>query len=132
MYCAYTIYVTWSERRDSNSRPPAPKAGALPGCATLRIKKLVPAERFELPTFGLQNHCTTAVLSRLAPLPGFEPGTRRLTVACSTAELKWKKKSAAYELANSARSIGTIYTDSYRVVRPEASAPRRAKPAAII
>src|SRR6218665_3987408 len=26
----------WSERRDSNSRPPAPKADALPGCATLR------------------------------------------------------------------------------------------------
>ncbi len=26
----------WSERRDSNPRPPAPHAGALPGCATLR------------------------------------------------------------------------------------------------
>src|SRR6218665_583102 len=26
----------WSERRDSNSRPPAPQADALPGCATLR------------------------------------------------------------------------------------------------
>ena len=26
----------WSGRRDSNSRPPAPKAGALPGCATPR------------------------------------------------------------------------------------------------
>ena len=26
----------WSERNDSNVRPPAPKAGALPGCATLR------------------------------------------------------------------------------------------------
>ena len=26
----------WSERRDSNSRPSAPKADALPGCATLR------------------------------------------------------------------------------------------------
>jgi hypothetical protein len=27
----------WSEWRDSNSRPPAPEAGALPGCATLRL-----------------------------------------------------------------------------------------------
>ena len=26
----------WSERLDSNQRPPAPKAGALPNCATLR------------------------------------------------------------------------------------------------
>jgi site-specific DNA recombinase len=26
----------WSEWRDSNSRPPAPEAGALPGCATFR------------------------------------------------------------------------------------------------
>ena len=29
------LYV-WSERLDSNQRPPAPKAGALPCCATLR------------------------------------------------------------------------------------------------
>src|SRR4029079_6073847 len=28
--------LRWSGRRDSNSRPPAPKAGALPGCATPR------------------------------------------------------------------------------------------------
>ncbi len=27
----------WSGRRDSNSRPPAPKAGALPDCATPRL-----------------------------------------------------------------------------------------------
>ena len=27
----------WSEWGDSNSRPPAPEAGALPGCATLRL-----------------------------------------------------------------------------------------------
>src|SRR5271154_3572137 len=26
----------WSGRRDLNARPPAPKAGALPGCATPR------------------------------------------------------------------------------------------------
>ena len=29
--------TNWSEWGDSNSRPPAPEAGALPGCATLRL-----------------------------------------------------------------------------------------------
>src|SRR3989304_9585525 len=28
--------IVWSGRRDSNSRPPAPHAGTLPGCATPR------------------------------------------------------------------------------------------------
>ena len=32
------LEYNWSERKDSNLRPPAPKAGALPGCATLRKK----------------------------------------------------------------------------------------------
>ncbi len=30
----------WSGRGDLNARPPAPKAGALPGCATPRHVKL--------------------------------------------------------------------------------------------
>ena len=30
--------MIWSGRGDLNSRPPAPKAGALPGCATPRLK----------------------------------------------------------------------------------------------
>ena len=29
--------VNWSGREDLNLRPPAPKAGALPGCATPRL-----------------------------------------------------------------------------------------------
>ena len=29
--------LKWSERQDLNLRPPAPQAGALPGCATLRL-----------------------------------------------------------------------------------------------
>src|SRR5690554_3257633 len=32
----WTVSRFWSGRRDSNSRPPAPKAGALPSCATPR------------------------------------------------------------------------------------------------
>ena len=31
----------WSGRRDSNSRHPAPKAGALPGCATPRRLQII-------------------------------------------------------------------------------------------
>jgi hypothetical protein len=34
---ANVLCETVSGRRDSNSRPPAPKAGALPGCATPRF-----------------------------------------------------------------------------------------------
>src|SRR5215470_10366660 len=36
------LVTKWSEWGDLNSRPPAPEAGALPGCATLRwLKSLV-------------------------------------------------------------------------------------------
>jgi hypothetical protein len=38
----------WSEQRDLNPRPPAPKAGALPSCAMLRY--MVCPEGFEPPT----------------------------------------------------------------------------------
>jgi hypothetical protein len=43
--------VVWSGREDLNLRPPAPKAGALPGCATPRrlvrsdVSKTDPSER---------------------------------------------------------------------------------------
>ena len=33
----YPSGVNWSGREDLNLRPPAPKAGALPGCATPRL-----------------------------------------------------------------------------------------------
>ncbi|CDX26161.1 hypothetical protein MPLA_1280075 [Mesorhizobium sp. ORS 3359] len=33
---AVSLDFKWSEWRDSNTRPPDPKSGALPGCATLR------------------------------------------------------------------------------------------------
>src|SRR5262245_47192927 len=37
---SYNPEVKWSGRLDSNQRPPAPKAGALPGCATPRYQPL--------------------------------------------------------------------------------------------
>ena len=35
MFEDFSLYV-WSERRDSNPRPPDPQPGALANCATLR------------------------------------------------------------------------------------------------
>src|SRR5438874_398148 len=35
--------VNWSGREDLNLRPPAPKAGALPGCATPRLNRNIVA-----------------------------------------------------------------------------------------
>jgi len=43
----------WSEMRDSNSRPSAPKADALPGCANLR--NMVEPTGIEPATFCLQS-----------------------------------------------------------------------------
>src|SRR5712691_9297250 len=40
---------SWSGRRDSNSRPPAPHAGTLPGCATPRGRKSISALLDPLP-----------------------------------------------------------------------------------
>ena len=48
-----SIYLgNWSEREDLNLRPPAPEAGALPGCATLR------------PTVSLHEAATTSKAPR--------------------------------------------------------------------
>ena len=50
--------VNWSGREDLNLRPPAPKAGALPGCATPRrivrsdVSKTDPSERRVSICFG--------------------------------------------------------------------------------
>ena len=42
---------------------------------------LVPVERIELPTFGLQNRCSTAELTRQTPLPSY---ARRRSSAIAT------------------------------------------------
>src|ERR1700678_65635 len=50
-------FMNWSERCDSNTRPSAPKADALPGCATLR--------RFTGAAYTLRR--TRATAARSAP-----------------------------------------------------------------
>lgn len=74
---------SWSGRRDSNPRPPGPKPGALPGCATTR--EMEPPAGFEPAAFRLQGGCSTtepqgridgdqASLGMVGPA-GFEPVT---------------------------------------------------------
>ena len=48
----------WSERRDSNSRPSAPKADALPGCATLR------RSRYSSPEISTSRPCAVINAAR--------------------------------------------------------------------
>ena len=35
------FFLLWSGRQDSNLRPPVPKTGALPGCATPRLNAVL-------------------------------------------------------------------------------------------
>ena len=73
--------------QDSNLRPSAPKADALPNCANGRWELAV---RVELTTFALQVRCSTVIaMLALAPQVGLEPTARELTVRCSTIELLW-------------------------------------------
>src|SRR6267143_7228705 len=48
----------WSGRRDSNSRPPAPHAGTLPGCATPRRVKSIPEQVRQFASFQLSSSMT--------------------------------------------------------------------------
>ncbi len=48
----------WSGRLDSNQRPPAPKAGALPGCATPRLSSIIATVPDWLRNFGSATHCS--------------------------------------------------------------------------
>src|SRR3984957_14253128 len=48
-----TREMFWSGRRDLNSGPPAPKAGALPGCATPRHCETLILPYFSNRSFGV-------------------------------------------------------------------------------
>ncbi len=51
----YINNLRWSGRRDSNPRPSAPKADALPGCATPRLNSLI-VSRIAFPSTRAQDH----------------------------------------------------------------------------
>ena len=72
--------LCWSGREDSNLRPSAPKADALPGCATPRRSNFdCIADRF--PS-GLRDHPATSFDATIDRLHGgYSSAAERLTVA---------------------------------------------------
>lgn len=50
----WNTWYNWSEREDSNLRPPQPHCGALPGCATLRRAALCGGAVYYLSNADLQ------------------------------------------------------------------------------
>ena len=68
------IHLSWSGRRDSNSRPSAPKADALPGCATPRtllIYTLVINKSKHLFKFKLNKFNIYFIIGQLSLSPTF-------------------------------------------------------------
>src|SRR5262245_60531222 len=74
----------WSGRRDSNTRPSAPKADALPGCATPRPQE---------PAYTLRKRSATTVLS----LWFCPPSSRRYAARHLPRRLGRKPKVIAHE-----------------------------------
>jgi hypothetical protein len=72
----------WSGRGDLNARPPAPKAGALPGCATprqlrsLHSKPLLDLPSILNPAFSLKTYQNCIKTSFIAPWPYQNPSLR--------------------------------------------------------
>src|SRR5262249_9668599 len=63
----------WSGRPDSNRRPPAPKAGALPGCATPRLWRTSILLRFSADRF------LAYFAFRAKPVPELSQNSERLS-----------------------------------------------------
>lgn len=53
--------IFWSGRRDSNSRPPAPKAGTLANCATPRDLSTITLDQAFFVTVDIKVYCTLSV-----------------------------------------------------------------------
>ena len=102
--------LIWSWRRDLNPRPPVPKTGALPDCATPSLQpstqttinanaqsssappmKYTPRSKATPAPTTAHSIATKqslfGIFNPLAPGGGFEPPTNGLTGRCSTAEL---------------------------------------------
>ena len=47
--------IVWSGREDSNFRPPAPHAGALPGCATPRTPRIIGTRPYPVNSVSVKN-----------------------------------------------------------------------------
>ena len=76
----YAGLEKWSGRLDSNQRPPAPKAGALPGCATPRPCDLTPkvtAANPRPPRAETERTLAPAARRYDTPAPSWAPRARR-------------------------------------------------------
>ena len=111
-----SISYSLSGRRDSNSRPIAWKAIALPTELLPRLKER--ETRFELATLTLARSCSTNWATPAFASPqGFEPWTYWLTANCSTAELRRRNRRGGrirtYDLLvpNQARYLATLHPD---------------------
>ena len=85
----------WSERKDLNLRPPGPKPGALPDCATLRQK----ARAWRMPVrgslflSGISSRCPAAPCSRATEPAG--EGQKRQTPARTARRTFTRENSGA-------------------------------------
>jgi hypothetical protein len=68
---------------------------------------LVPVERIELPTFGLQNRCSTAELNRLTGGRDQGIGARTGIVALSSEALERQARRQIPELSAKGYSLAT-------------------------
>jgi hypothetical protein len=65
-----TCCKEWSGRGDLNARPPAPKAGALPGCATPRLSTYLILNHFQKQCNGLSRQpCQNRDKPQAGPKP---------------------------------------------------------------
>ena len=96
--CDDLILVFWSGRRDSNSRPLAPHASALPGCATPRTEGRV---YMTLPKKSNQSSppAIRFVVTRLLSVPdGWNVTTRRSVIV--TVSPVFRLRPASHLVAN--------------------------------
>jgi hypothetical protein len=93
----------WSGRADLNGRPPAPKAGALPGCATPRRQHYPTLTgRFASPPRGCQRFATGFPAPRAAGRGAPHPAARGSAHTGSSASSAWSTSCAPASLGHPA------------------------------
>jgi hypothetical protein len=121
------LYVTyrfekWSGRLDSNQRPPAPKAGALPDCATPRHANSKADSTIAFPRLGTPDSSVYPDQPRLA-----WPGTGAL-FASYVARNEVSRSQVPQALRNFGRKRHRSGSGSARVCNTwRGAAPRRAQ-----
>ena len=126
----------WSGRLDSNQRPPAPKAGALPGCATPRLLGsycgFLGGARLSARLAGLAN-CPWTGRSEMTSEPSF---TRLPTASarCSVSVVRCVGSFAAFGGAHCVgkNSMQSRFRPICRSFRRLTSRPRRRRVSIVV